>query len=195
MCGLARLSASTLFSALFVVLYSRCHRLAASNRQLKPAEPLLGQFFITCVPFLSQSMLLHELDATRFFLGFSAHFHSKPHTRCTSSSYLAPRRPTSRPGLSTEPFRTRRTASTHSPDAPGCIRHQCFPQGRQRRLRSHRGTLRPLPHLPLWLPSWRLCPAKNKIQNNKTPKGPPHLLSRFSIRVVFVGLPLGISLA
>ena len=103
----------------FVIHHRCCHLLAANNRHLKPQNMQLHQFSAACISFLSQSMLLHELDATRLFLKFSAHFHSKP--RCAPHRLLplSSANNSFQSGLSTEFLRARRTASRLSTDAPG----------------------------------------------------------------------------
>ena len=137
-----------LFIRFLVVFCCRSHQSTDSNCQLKHADSILSQFSAACASFVYQSILLHTLDAIRLFSGFSAHSFAKPHTRCISASDLASRTTPSHAGLSAESFRTRRTSTPRSPDAPGCIRCQwggrvargvCFPTAAilHHRLASH----------------------------------------------------------
>ena len=86
---------------------------------------LLQESFPACVPLTSQNILHHELDATRPFSGFSAHFptNTPPHTIVMHQLRISPATPRT-PRVALDPCKARRTSTPPSPDAPGRIRHQ-----------------------------------------------------------------------
>ena len=158
-----------------VVIRLRCHRLAESNHHLNRRPLLLSHSPAACAPLVYQSILLQKLDATRFSLGFYAHFRPKaPYVMQQLSTVLASRTTPSRP-LSTEPFRGSSCFDNHPPPM--------VPQGRQRRLRSHRDPLTPPPLLHQSHAAGRLL-AQRKIQkqhNNKGKTPPPYLALYFAL--------------
>ena len=116
------LRAYTSFSAswwfLVFVATSQPQVTATINR----LNPLLQESFPACAPLTSQNILHHELDATRHFSGFSAHFPTKP--PCVMYQLrLSPATPRT-PRVALDPCEARRPSTQLSPDAPGRNRHQ-----------------------------------------------------------------------
>ena len=87
-CQLLRFYTSFCASWWFLVLVATSQPQVTAA--LIPHSPLNQDSFAACARLTSQTILLHGLDASRPFPGFSAHFLPKPHTRCTDSA-LAPR--------------------------------------------------------------------------------------------------------
>ena len=83
---------------------------------------LLQESFPARAHLTSQNILNHELDATRPFSGFSAHFPTTP--PCVMHQFrLSPATPRTA-HLALDPCEARRPSTPLSPDAPGRVRHQ-----------------------------------------------------------------------